>query len=77
MHILGSKSTIIKWAFLLIGPLIINYQISLAGNSSPVLKIETFAHHDEPYWQGQMASHSFNVNNIGNAELRIVSVAPD
>lgn len=74
---MNRKNNIINWTFLLLGPLIINYQISLAGNSSPVLKIETSAHHDEPYWQGQMASHSFNVNNIGNAELRIVSVAPD
>jgi len=49
---------------------------AVAPEAKPVMEIPSPRHDAGTYWEGEVVSHTFEVRNTGNGELKILSVKP-
>jgi len=49
---------------------------AVAPESKPVLEIPSPRHDAGTHWEGEVVSHTYEVRNSGNGELKILSVKP-
>jgi len=47
-----------------------------ASEAKPVMEILSPRHDAGTHWEGEVVSHTFEVRNSGNGELKILSVKP-
>ncbi len=53
-----------------------NFAQAVAPEAEPVVEIPAPRHDAGTHWEGEVVSHSFEVRNSGNGELKILSVKP-
>jgi len=49
---------------------------AVAPEAKPALEIPSPRHNAGSHWEGEVVSHTFEVRNDGDAELKILSVKP-
>ena len=76
---MNSRSSL-KWQIVLLVGLIGGFYSSFAQavtpEAKPVMEILSPRHDAGTHWEGEVVSHTFEVRNSGNGELRILSVKP-
>jgi len=70
----------LKWQIVLLIGLIAYFYSSfaqaVAPEAKPVVEIPSPRHDAGTHWEGEVISHTFEVRNSGNGELKILSVKP-
>ncbi len=74
-----SRSSL-KWQIVLLVGLIGGFYSSFAQavtpEAKPVMEIPSPRHDAGTHWEGEVVSHTFEVRNSGDGELKILSVKP-
>jgi len=68
--------TLVIPLFLLIGGFHSTLAQAVAPEAKPVLEIPSPRHDVGIHWEGEVVSHTYEVRNSGNGELKILSVKP-
>ncbi len=70
----------LKWQIVLLVGLIGGFYSSFAQavtpEAKPVMEIPSPRHDAGTHWEGEVVSHTFEVRNSGDGELKILSVKP-
>jgi hypothetical protein len=70
----------LKWQIVLFVGLIGGFYSSFAQavtpEAKPVMEIPSPRHDAGTHWEGEVVSHTFEVRNSGDGELKILSVKP-
>jgi hypothetical protein len=76
---MNSRSSL-KWQIVLLVGLIGGFYSSFAQavtpEAKPVMEIPSPRHDAGTHWEGEVVSHTFEVRNSGDGELKILSVKP-
>ncbi len=76
---MNSRSSL-KWQIVLFVGLIGGFYSSFAQavtpEAKPVMEIPSPRHDAGTHWEGEVVSHTFEVRNSGDGELKILSVKP-
>ena len=70
----------LKWQIVLLIGLMACFYSSFAqadaSEAKPVMEIPSPRHDAGTHWEGEVVSHTFEVKNSGNGELKILNVKP-
>ena len=70
----------LKWQIVLliglIGGFYSGFAQAVTPEAKPVMEIPSPRHDAGTHWEGEVVSHTFEVRNSGNGELKILSVKP-
>ena len=76
---MNSRSSL-KWQIIflvgLIGGFYSSFAQAVTPEAKPVMEVPSPRHDAGTHWEGEVVSHTFEVRNSGNGELRILSVKP-
>jgi len=69
-----------KWLAILfiglMGGFYASFAQAVAPEAEPVMEISSPRHDAGTHWEGEVVTHTFEVKNSGNGELKILSVKP-